>query len=184
MFRGGHTIRRIPRWSLVLGLAIVAGCVVTTARLIPVMIDQQHPVHVTGIIHAGNCYTESSDSGDSTQCDVAVDYRTLTGVAGTAHFHHVPAGSITEYVGSAKAPRHPIANWVYSIVSYDGSPESATMPVYFTRATSTDAINPNDINSEPVYGVLLACIWLIPAFLYVQSIHAWVRRHSIDSEAR
>ena len=77
-------------------------------------------------------------------------------------FHHVPAGTITEYkdkIGSGVAT-HPSADAVW-VSPYAAEAPDATMPVYFSRATSTDAINPNDINPEWVYWLLLAAIWLV-----------------------
>ena len=181
--RSAGTSRRTRWWMLVLGLAVLAGCVFATARLIPVMIDQQHPVHVTGSISSGGCYTQSSEDGDSTQCDVTVKYRTLAGVAGTAKFHHVPAESITEHLGSGAAARHPNAQWTFSAVGITGV-NSATMPVYFDPRTSTHPINPNDINSEWVYGLLLAGIWLIGAlFGVVPLIRHWRLRSDSGSVA-
>ena len=50
-------IRRRRGACLVLSAVTVLACVVATAVLIPVMIDQEHPVHVTGTITSGHCYT-------------------------------------------------------------------------------------------------------------------------------
>jgi hypothetical protein len=167
---------RRARWGmLAFAVTVLVGCVFATARLIPVMLDQRHPVHVSGTVHSGHCYTQSGSDGDSTQCDVTVNYRTLAGVAGTAAFHHVPSDTITEHLGSGAATRHPNAQWVFSKVGITGV-NSATIPVYFDRPSSTHAINPNDINSVWVYVLLLAGIWLVGTIFGLVPLISYRRR--------